>query len=179
MEINIKKLKAKSEKEFEKFYQLYINRIYTIIYRVVKDEADAKDLSLEVMMKVYDKIDSFREKAKLSTWVYRITYNHSLGFLRKKKPVEALKEYDKPLDERHLAQIDRQETATLLRKKLMELPEKQRISLTLFYFEELSYKEISYTMGVEIGAVKNYIHRGKENLKNMLSKVLKGAKNEH
>ena len=179
MEINIKKLKEKSEEEFEKFYHLYINRIYTIIYRVVKDEADAEDLTLEVMMKVYDKIDTFREKSKLSTWVYRIAYNHSLGFLRKKKPVETLEDYEKPLDEKHLAWIDRQEIVNLLRKKLMELPEKQRVSLTLFYFEELSHKEISYTMGVDIGAIKNYIHRGKENLKNKLGEILEGVKDEH
>jgi len=176
MGIDIKKLKAKSEEEFEKFYQLYINRIYTIIYRVVKDEADAEDLTMEVMMKVYDKIDSFREEAKLSTWVYRIAYNHSLGFLRKKKPVESLKEYDKSFDEAHLLQIEREEVSNLLRIRLMELPEKQRIALTLFYFKELSYKEISYTMGVDIGAVKNYIHRGKENLKNILGKIQEGAK---
>ena len=47
----------------------------------------------------------------------------------------------------------------------MELPEKQRLALTMFYFEEISYKEIAFIMNVNISSVKNFIHRGKAKLK--------------
>ena len=66
MEIDIKKLKEGSEDEYEKFYKQYINRIYTIIYRVVGNEADTEDIAMDVMMKVYDNINKFRGDAKLS-----------------------------------------------------------------------------------------------------------------
>lgn len=167
--INIDKLKSKDEKEFEKFYRFYINRIYTVIYRVVGNEADSNDLAVEVMMKVYEKIDTFRGDAKLSSWVYRIAYNQAISFLRKNKRTISMDEVkvEKESD-RHIRYMERMELKELLKKKLMELPEKYRVALSLYHFEDLSYKEIAYTMDIEMGTVKTYIYRGREQLREML-----------
>jgi len=171
MDFNIKKLKEGSKDEFEKFFNCYVNRIYTVIYRVVYNEADAEDLTLEVMMKVYDKIRTFRGDAKLSSWVYRIAYNHGISFLRRNKRTVSLEVSDHSYEDKHINYLEKKEVAYLVRSKLMELPEKYRVALTLFHFEDLTYKEIAYTMGIKMGTVKTYIHRGKEELKTLIGQL--------
>jgi len=54
----------------------------------------------------------------------------------------------------------------------MELPKDYRVALTLYHFEELAYKEIAYTMGINISTVKTYIHRGRNELKVLLGEVI-------
>ena len=90
LQIDIKKLKEKSEDEFEKFFKSYLNRIYTVVYRVVKNSATAEDLTSEVMMKVYNNIHKFRRQSQLSSWVFRIAYNHAVSHLRRHKHTESI-----------------------------------------------------------------------------------------
>ncbi len=175
MEIDIRKLKEGSEYEFEKFYNLYINRIYTIIYRVVGNMADAEDIAMDVMMKVYDKINTFRGDAKLSSWVYRIAYNHGISFLRKGKKTTALESVSHSYEDKHIQCLEKREISDLVRSKLMELPEKYRTALTLYHFNDLSYEEIAYTMGMKMGTVKTYIHRGREKLKALVGELPEGV----
>jgi RNA polymerase sigma-70 factor (ECF subfamily) len=174
LQIDIKKLKEKSEDEFEKFFKSYLNRIYTVVYRVVKNSATAEDLTQEVMMKVYNNIHKFKEKSRLSSWVFRIAYNHAVSHLRSYKHTESIDNYDmkiKDESEKHLEYLEREELSDYLKKKLMELPENYRVALTLYHFKEMPYKEIAYTMSVNIGTVKTYIHRGRNELKALLEEV--------
>lgn len=171
MEIDIKRLKEGNEDEYERFYKLYINRIYTVIYRVVGNEADAEDIAMDVMMKVYDNIDRFRGDAKLSSWVYRIAYNQAISFLRKQKKTISIGISDHPYEDKHISYLEKKETADFIRSKLMELPENYRLALTLYHFKELSYEEIAYTMGIKMGTVKTYIHRGREELKTLIGEL--------
>ncbi|TET98485.1 MAG: RNA polymerase sigma factor, partial [Candidatus Stahlbacteria bacterium] len=175
MEVDIKKLKEGNENEYEKFYNLYINRIYTIIYRVVGNMADAEDIAMNVMMKVYDKIGTFRGDAKLSSWVYRIAYNQAISFLRKQKKTTTLESVSHPYEDKHIHYLEMKEIAEFVRSKLMELPEKYRIALTLYHFKDLSYEEIAYTMGIKMGTVKTYIHRGREELKALVGELPEGV----
>jgi RNA polymerase sigma-70 factor (ECF subfamily) len=176
LQIDIRKLKEKSEDEFEKFFRSYLNRIYTVVYRVVKNPATAEDLTSEVMMKVYNSINKFKEKSQLSSWVYRIAYNHAVSYLRRYKHTESIDDYDmtiKDESEKRLDYLEREELSDYIKKKLMELPEDYRVALTLYHFEEMPYKEIAYTMGVNIGTVKTYIHRGRNELEALLEEVVK------
>lgn len=175
MEVDIKKLKEGNENEYEKFYNLYINRIYTIIYRVVGNMADAEDIAMNVMMKVYDKIGTFRGDAKLSSWVYRIAYNQSISFLRKQSKTTTLESASHSYEDKHIHYLEMKEIAEFIRSKLMELPEKYRMALTLYHFKDLSYEEIAYTMGIKMGTVKTYIHRGREELKALVGELPEGV----
>ena len=175
LQIDIKKLKEKSEDEFEKFFKSYLNRIYTIVYRVVKNSATAEDLTQEIMMKVYSNIKKFRGKSKLSSWVYRIAYNHAVSYLRSRKDTESIDDYDRKIQDKsqkHLEYLEKEELSSYVKSKLMKLPEKYRVALTLYHFEEMPYKEIAYTMGINIGTVKTYIHRGRDELKYLIKDVI-------
>ncbi len=179
LQIDIKKLKEKSEDEFEKFFKSYLNRIYTVVYRIVKNPATAEDLTSEVMMKVYNNINRFKEQSQLSSWVYRIAYNHAISYLRRHKNTESIDDYSLTIEdeaEKHLDYLEREELSNYIREKMMELPENYRVALTLYHFKEMPYKEIAYTMGVNIGTVKTYIYRGKNELKVLLEKVVREDK---
>ncbi len=175
LQIDIKKLKEKSEYEFEKFFKSYLNRIYTVVYRVVKNSATAEDLTSEVMMKVYNNIHKFREKSQLSSWVFRIAYNHAVSHLRRHKRTESIDDYETKIRdgaEKHLDYLEKEEIANHIKEKMMELPENYRVALTLYHFQEIPYQEIAYVMGINIGTVKTYIHRGRNELKVLLEEVI-------
>jgi len=171
LEINIKKLKEKSEDEFERFFKVYLNRIYTVVYRIVRNPATAEDLTQEVMMKVYNNIHKFEEQSQLSSWVFRIAYNHAVSHLRRNKDTESIEDYETRIEDgsgKHLDNLQKEELSDYVKEKLMELPENYRVALTLYHFKELPYEEIAYTMGINIGTVKTYIHRGRNELKILL-----------
>ncbi len=175
LEIDIKKLKEKSEDEFEKFFKSYLNRIYTVVYRVIKNPATAEDLTQEVMMKVYNNIHKFKEQSQLSSWVYRIAYNHAVSHLRSHKHTESIEDYETKIEDGspgHLAHLEREEVSNYIKEKLMELSEEYRVALTLYHFKEIPYQEIAYIMGINIGTVKTYIHRGRNELKVLLEEVI-------
>lgn len=171
LEIDINKLKEKSEDEFEKFFKNYLNRIYTVVYRVVRNPATAEDLTQEVMMKVYNNIHKFKEQSQLSSWVFRIAYNHAVSHVRRHKDTASIEDYETKIEDGsggHLDYLQKEELSDYIKEKLMELPENYRVALTLYHFKELPYEEIAYTMGVNIGTVKTYIHRGRNELKILL-----------
>jgi RNA polymerase sigma-70 factor (ECF subfamily) len=175
LQIDIKKLKEKSEDEFEKFFKSYLNRIYTVVYRIVRNPATAEDLTQEVMMKVYNSIHKFKEQSQLSSWVFRIAYNHAVSHMRSHKDTEQIEAYETKIEDHsggHLDYLEREEVSNYIKKKLMELPEDYRIALTLYHFKEMPYQEIAYTMGINIGTVKTYIHRGRNELKVLLEEVI-------
>jgi RNA polymerase sigma-70 factor (ECF subfamily) len=175
LQIDIEKLKEKSEDEFEKFFKIYLNRIYTVVYRVVRNSATAEDLTSEVMMKVYNNIHKFRKQSQLSSWVFRIAYNHAVSHLRRHKHTEPIDDYETKIKdgaEKHLDYLEREEMSAYIKDKLMELPEDYRMALTLYHFQEMPYKEIAYTMGINIGTVKTYIHRGRIELKILLDEAI-------
>jgi len=176
LQIDIEKLKEKSEDEFEKFFKGYLNRIYTVIYRVVRNPATAEDLTQEVMMKVYNNIHKFKEKSQLSSWIFRIAYNHAVSHVRRHRSTESIENYDAKMKDNsagHLDCLEREELSDYIKEKLMELPENYRVALTLYHFKELPYQEIAYTMGVNIGTVKTYIHRGRNELKSLLEEFIR------
>jgi len=175
LQINIKKLKEKSEDEFEKFFKSYLNRIYTVVYRVVRNPSTAEDLTSEVMMKVYNNIHKFKEQSQLSSWVFRIAYNHAVSHLRRHKHTESIDDYETKIkdgSEKHLDYLEREELSNYIKKKIIELPENYRVALTLYHFKEMPYQEIAYVMGINMGTVKTYIHRGRNELKILLEEVI-------
>lgn len=179
MEINIGKLKEKREDEFEKFFKNYLNRIYTVVYRVVRNPAMAEDLTQEIMMKVYNNIHKFKEQSQLSSWVFRIAYNHAVSHIRRYKETESIENYETSIDDgsgEHLDNLQKEEISDYIKKKLMELPENYRVALTLYHFKEMPYQEIAYTMGVNISTVKTYIHRGRNELKILLGESFQEEK---
>ena len=174
-------LKKGDRSAFDYLVANYQMRIYNTCLGVLQNTEDAEDVTQEVFVEIYRSINSFKEEAKLSTWMYRIAMTKSLDFLRGKKRKKRFAfmkplfgednapRYDPPDFVHPGVQLENKETAAQLFKAIAELPENQKVAFTLHKIEGLSYQEISEIMETTIPSVESLLFRAKQNLKNLLS----------
>ena len=147
--------------------------MYWHVRKMVIDHDDANAVTQDVFIKVWKNIDSFREDAKLFTWIYRIATNECLNFLNKKKrkfliPIHDVSaELTSKLDSG--AHIDGDEIQLKLQKALLKLPDKQRLVFNMKYFEELKFSEIAEITGTSEGALKASYHHAVKKIEEILN----------
>lgn len=147
---------------FNLLVRKYQEKVYWHIRKMVIDHNDADDLTQDVFVKIWRKLDLFRENSALFTWIYRIATNECLNFLKKKKrrfmlPIHDInKELSEKIDQNSL--IEGSEIERKLQKALLTLPDRQRMVFNMKYFEDLSYKEISEILEVSEGSLKASYH---------------------
>jgi RNA polymerase sigma-70 factor, ECF subfamily len=152
----------------------YSKDVYLLAYSFVKEKGLAEDISQEVFIKCYRKIDSFRGDAALKSWIYRITVNTAKDTVKKKSfgilkfPkifFENLKKSEST--EQIMLKQDHDEEILL---RVLDLPIIYREVIVLFYFQELSVNEISFALNLNSNSVKTRLSRGRSILKEKLSK---------
>lgn len=189
------KLGSKAEKEagfellFKKFKPLVFNFFNKALF---SDGETAKDLMIEVFMKVHINIDSYSaEKAALSTWIHRISKNVLIDHLRSRANKDTLSidslfdntknnDSDENVPSFQIADNNANDSSDLMirEERVLELlnalnklkREEHKKVLTLYYLEEKSYKEISDEMNISNSSVKVLLHRAKISLRNILDK---------
>ncbi len=154
--------------------------VIQIIYKMIKNPEDRKDLAQEVYLKVYHKLSSFKFNSKLSTWIGTITYNACLNFLAKKRiPIldvideEGNKSWNivenSNTNNQTESYIFNKESSQILALEIEKLSPLYRTIITLYHNEELSYKEIGKITDLPEGTLKNYLYRARKQLrKNLL-----------
>lgn len=147
----------------------YKNLVWHMVLRMVHQQEDMEDLCQEIFMRVFREIGKFRGEAKLSTWIGSIAYNLCVSYLRKKGkyteiPIDEQGNllHDRMATESADGAFDRQNMKQLIHRIIGELPVQHRTVITLFYLEELSYKEIEAITGMPEGTVKSYLNRGRQ-----------------
>jgi len=152
------------EKKIKYYGKKFLNR-----------ETDIEDVVQEVFLKAYRNIQGFDLKRKFSSWLYRIAHNEFVNKLKKSKR-EPLHFFDfdiifphllKPEKQEYEEQIDRKEIEECLGK----LSLKYREPIILYYFQNLSYKEIADVLAVPVATIGVRIKRGKEKLKPFCEKL--------
>lgn len=175
----LKKIKAGDRFAFAELVETYQSKVIHISYSMLSDYEDACDAAQEVFVKVFRSADSFRGDSSLSTWIYRITKNVCMDFLRKRKEktvsIDEEKEdapkYDIPDTEHSPEQItEKNEIKRLVREALMSLDNDSRLIITLFDIEGLRYEEIASVLKIPVGTVKSRLNRAREKLKKILLK---------
>ena len=161
---------------FEELVLRYEKTVYNLALRMVSDRDDAFDMTQEAFIKAYNSLPSFRGDSKFSVWLYRITTNICLDFLRSKKhrPQVSLTAHD---DEDEDVQLDIPDPAAdpegqLIKKLGMQslseglklLPDKQRQILVMRELGGMSYVEIGAALSLEEGTVKSRIFRARKRL---------------
>ncbi|QHI35260.1 ECF RNA polymerase sigma factor SigW [Kordia antarctica] len=156
----------------------YQTMIFTLAMRMVGNREDAEEVAQDTFVKAYKALDTFKGTSKFSTWLYRIVYNTSLDCIKKNKRVI----YSEHIDEIHesdigtmqdaLSYIEAKEKKQTIEKALLQLPEDERVLLTLFYFEDLSLKEISEIVKISYDNVKIKLHRSRKKLYHILKNVV-------
>lgn len=157
----IKRLQSRRNKDraFSELLDLYQERIYWHIRKIVKSHEDAHDVSQNAFVRVYRSIDKFEGKSSLLTWIYRIAYNESLRFLEKEK-----KRRHQSMEEVSTYQLGKLTESEYfdgdkLHGRLLHivenLTEKQRRVFQMKYFDDLSFREISEILEVSESTLKS------------------------
>ncbi len=171
-------VKQRDPKAFKELVDQYQAMVLNTCNGFVNDTDDAKDLSQEVFIKIYDSIHKFRGDSKLSTWIYRISVNKSLNFIRANKKMKLSKLDPLTLNSEQLtegAKSDEEDSkeeqndkSKILFAAIQTLSKNQRIAFILNKLDEVSYNEIAEIMNISLPAVESLIHRAKMNLQKKL-----------
>lgn len=147
----------------------YQKFVFSVALRYVNSYDDAEDLTQEVFIKALKSLSKFNQKSSFKTWLYRITVNTCLTFLRKKKFMSLLRlddNYDVVTKQKDFSPEQYyigNELEHRFLQELAKLPEKQRETFALRYFENMSYEEISQLLGTSVGGLKaNYFQAVKK-----------------
>lgn len=158
---------------FRELFGRYQSRIFNLSYRIVRDRAAAEDVAQDVLIRIYEKKARFRANVKFSTWVYRVAVNASLDHVRKKRffgfsldetPLDV--EGDAASSSREV--LEKEELQNLVSRAVQALPEKLRLPILLFQFEEKSYQEIADILEISAKAVERRIYQAKVLLRKAL-----------
>lgn len=170
----VQQVKAGDKNAFKMLVKQHKDKVRNLVYYTMGEGSMVDDLSQEVFIKIYSKIDKFRMDAKFTTWLYRVTVNHCRDALRKRKLKKLLEVFDHThADKQWIDEPERFETAELVRLAISKLPEYLRTPLVLRDMDGFSYKEIADITGLEMGTVKSRIFRAREALKTILSPIKK------
>lgn len=146
---------------FAQVVQQYSEPLYWKIRRMVLSHDDANDVLQNVFLKAWTNMGEFKNKSRMSTWLYRIAVNETLDFLRKKKRMDSFcGSDDASVANQLLADeyFDGDETQVQLQEAIAQLPEVQRMVFNLRYFDEMKYSEMSRLLDTSEGALKASYH---------------------
>ncbi len=165
-------------------YNRTSNAVYNSVRFMVKDEDAVLDILQDTYIKAFSSLDQLEEAGKFEPWVKRIAHNKAIDFLRKKKMImfsdmvpedseETLDFEDDRVENMPEMVIDRQETTRLIKQILDSLPEDQRAVISLFYYDELSVKEIASELGIPEATVKSRLQYGRRKIETQVRELEK------
>lgn len=149
------------KKSFSDIVSQYSEPLYWKIRHIVLNHDDANDILQNVFIKAWINIDDFQNRAKISTWLYRIAINESLDFIRKQKSNAVIEsDADNNIANRLIADeyFDGDKTVAMLQQAIATLPEVQRVVFNLRYYDEMKYSEMSKILNTTEGALKASYH---------------------
>jgi RNA polymerase sigma-70 factor, ECF subfamily len=155
---------------FDRLVQRYQRDVYRLCFRYVNNHHDANDLAQEAFLKAYRAIGRFRGDSSFSTWLYRIAVNTCLNFRSARRPEG--EELPESLPDRRLGAAERLESAERsrwVREAVAGLPERQRATLILKVYHDLTHEEVARVLGSSVGTVKANLFHALANLKKKLN----------
>jgi RNA polymerase sigma-70 factor, ECF subfamily len=183
----IARLKDRDGQAFDEIVQLYGDKVFSLVYRMLGNRHEAEDVAQEVFITVFKTVDGFRGEAKFSTWLLRIAANQSKNRIKylARRPTDG-GEVEDALQARATAgtpapvmqaQIDgpdvlmeAAELEALMQRAIAALDEEHRLLVILRDVEELSYQEIGEITGLPEGTIKSRLHRARMAIKEELDK---------
>ena len=181
-EATLKGVDSEEGISFEALFERYNSMVFSLVYRILGDREEALDVSQEIFLTIYSKLDSFRGESSIKTWIYSIAVHRATNRFRwwnrlRRRGTVSLEEHlaQKPDQDYSISLksgIQSPEEALILKEEreqitqwLCELPVQQRVAVVLRDIEGLTYEEIAESMKVSLGTVKSRIARGREILK--------------
>ncbi|MDX1954499.1 MAG: sigma-70 family RNA polymerase sigma factor [Chitinophagaceae bacterium] len=153
---------ATREKAYTAIIRKYQEKLYWHLRRMVVNHDDANDVLQNVLIRVWNGLEKFREDSQLYTWLYRVATNECLTYLeqQKKRASVSLSEVETGLENKIRAEqnFDANKLEWKLQLAIQQLPEKQRIVFQLRYYDEMPYEEMSRVLETSEGALKASYH---------------------
>jgi len=175
------KAKEGSNEAFEEIIKMYQQKVCNTIFFMIKNENAVEDLAQEVFIKVYKNIAKFNEASSLYTWIYRITMNTCIDYIKKEKKIVYMNTYLETEDgnvekqfedetQRVDAIVENKIKRESLLKAIKSLPAEQRALIILRDINQFKYMEIAEMLNLNLGTVKSKISRARIALKQYLEK---------
>jgi len=163
--IELIKNKNTIDKGFNLLLDKYQKQLYWNIRRIVIAHNDADDVLQNTCIKIWKGLDNFRAESSLFTWLYRISVNESLQYIKQNKKHRIFGNNSNDSEQNLLLEklesdvfFDGDAIERTLQKAIIELPKKQRLVFNMKYYEHLKYEEISEILGTSVGALKASYH---------------------
>ena len=183
-------LQAGKREAYSRLLDEYEQRVFRTCLSFVPNKEDAEDIAQEVFVEVFRSIHKFQGNSKLSTWMYRISTNKSLEFIRKKNTkkrfafVQSIFGNEIPIDKTSYFTemnhpgilLENKEKSETIFRAINQLPEAQRIVFTLHKIDGLSYKEVGEITEKSVSSVESLMFRAKKNLQKILANFYKNEK---
>jgi RNA polymerase sigma-70 factor, ECF subfamily len=169
---------------FAGFMRAYQDMVYSTAARLAGSDAQAEDISQEVFLKAYENFDHLRDSPSAGGWLKTVTTNLTLNYLSRyrrrwrffselRRPddeEDTGPEIDVPVPDNLLSGVDAGERRVLIEQALRNLPERQRVPLVLYHFEEMSYEDIATRLQVSLSKVKVDIFRARAAMAKILTR---------
>ncbi len=162
--ILVREFKNGDEKAFDRLFEKYQVSLYSICYRFTRNESDARELTQDIFIKLYNNLKKFNEKSKFFTWLYRIAVNTCISFKRKHKNPES--SYKPITESQSLDMKVRMKIA--IDDALCRLPARQRMAFIIHHYEGYTFDEVGKIMGITTGAAKANYHQAIKKLRLLL-----------
>ncbi len=169
--------------DLKDLYQNYNNLVYNLALQYVQNVEDAQEITQDVFVAVHNSMDSFQNKSKISTWIYRITINKSLDYIKAKKRKKRFAFVTAFFSNNHEIQqesiefnhpgviLEQKEITEMIFDAINKLPSNQKTALILSKIEQKNQAEVAEIMNISVNAVDSLVQRAKKNLKSTLSHI--------
>lgn len=180
----VKRLQSKKQKEsaFSELIDLYQERLYWHIRKIVLTHENANDVLQNTFIRVVRSIEGFKSQSSLSTWMYRIAYNESIRFLEKNRRIITVSE--EQLNSALVSELvgdqyfNGEEANLLLHNVLLKLPDNERYIFNMKYYDDLKFREISELINMKEGTVKSIYYKAVKFIENNIVKVQLSVKSK-
>ncbi|MFQ6083556.1 MAG: RNA polymerase sigma factor [Candidatus Aminicenantia bacterium] len=163
---------------FDKLVKRYERQIYNLIFRIIGDLGEAKDVTQEVFFRAFKFLKDFNPEFKFYNWIFKIATNLSINYIEREKKFLPLDSLEKENLSNQISKTKSPEEALkskelkeYIQQIILSLPAKYRVVVLLRHLQDLTYEEIGFATGLPIGTVKTYLFRAKEILKKELKEV--------
>lgn len=169
---------AGDRRAFARLVEKYQRPLYAMLRRLVRQHEEADDLLQESFLRAFQHLHEFESERPFYPWLYRIALNLALTAMRRRKRFEPSEELDRmPAREEEVGEsLVAAELHKALEHAIAKLPTEQRTILLLRTREEMSYQDLSETLGIELGTVMSRLARAREKLRKLMKSHLPEAK---
>lgn len=166
--IIVRQCLAGDRTRFSDLVRKYTKPIYNLALRMVGDTENAADVTQNTFTKAYENLSKFDLNLKFFSWIYRIAINESLNFIQRQKQIEPLDDDIVSVDGSPDDHIQEEERSEMIQQAILRLTPEQRSVIVLRHFMDLSYEQMSTTLGISEVKVKSRLFSARQHLRRLL-----------